>query len=129
MADTIRIFNFVVLFFLSLQLSMSVVLDVVRVDAVCPALATTLLKLMQQTRYAGKGTGSVLYGSCRFNTVSKSSARILRFCRSFPPQPSFSSPGLTRRIPCGLFTDTSENIGVFLLLVFFSVFHYLVVAF
>ena len=59
MADTIRIFNFVVLFFLSLQLSMSVVLDVVCIDAVCPALATTLLKLMQQTRYAGKRTDSV----------------------------------------------------------------------
>ena len=42
------------------------------------------------------------------------------FCKSYPPQPSFSSSRLTPRIP-GLFTDTSEHIR-FVLFSFFSVF-------
>jgi len=59
------------------------------------------------------------------NSLFQSTHKTFLLCKSLPPQPSFSSSGLTPRIPRGLFTDTSEHIRF--LHFSFSAFHFVVV--
>jgi len=52
-------------------------------------------------------------------TVFHSGLKTSLFCKSVPPQPSFSSPGLTPPISLTAFyTDTAEHIDFFYFLVF-----------
>ena len=61
------------------------------------------------------------------NSLFQSTHKTFLLCKSLPPQPSFSSSGLTPRIPRGLFTDTSEHIRF--LHFSFSAFHFVVVCY
>jgi len=47
-------------------------------------------------------------------SIFHSRLKSFLFCKSFPPQPSFFSPGLTH----GLFADTPEHIPFFVLFTF-----------
>jgi len=56
------------------------------------------------------------------SSLFHSRLKAFPFCKSFPRQPSFSSSGLTPRIPPGLFTDTCEHIRFSSLVLLFLLF-------